>query len=139
MNPASSDSTAQTLFAKAVAAGLTKITVELANASLVNYQSVGRKNDPSKSISFKGSDEQEIAFKVSLVGDESEGLEIERLGLCAGDNCPEFKVFNAATGEEVQLRWAADDPKVYLLYDKPHSSVEISSPRPACPDDSHEL
>lgn len=103
------------LFQKATAAGLSQVTAEHSVTHVLNYQSPGRKVETASQVSFKGSDQQLATFKASLEGQESEGIDFERLGPGVGEDCPAFGVYSTADGSERSLTWSADDNKVYLL------------------------
>jgi len=115
MEAAATTSPALLLYQKATSAGLSQVTAEHSVTHVLNYQCTGRKVETASKVSFKGSDQQLAVFKVSLEGEESEGIDLERLGPAAGDDCPAFGVFSTADGSERSLTWRADDNKVYLL------------------------
>ena len=115
MAASASDVWAEAVFSKATAAGLTKVTMEATCEFLINSPSVGRRNLNFACVTYKGSAEQENAFKASLEGTEAEELEFQPLELGEGDACPTFTLTATADGTERTFAWTADDPKVYLL------------------------
>ena len=115
MEAAETSSPAFALFRKAKSVGFAQVTVEHSVTHVLNYMSVGRKVETASRIKFKASDEQVNTFKASLEGEESEGIDLERLGPEAGEDCPVFAVYSTADGSERSLNWSADDSKVYLL------------------------
>lgn len=106
---------ALSLYQKSVAAGFTQVTVDNTLTYIINYQSIGRKTESSSRITFKATDAQLAAFKASLEGEESEGIDLNRMGPSAGEKCPDFVVYSALDGTERRLTWTEADSKVYLL------------------------
>ena len=104
---------AEAVFSKATAALTQKCGDHLRIPSY--YQSVGRRNRGCASVTYKGSAEQENAFKTSLEGTEAEDLEFQPVGLGEGDDCPTFTLPVTADGTERVFLWTVDNPKVYLL------------------------
>ena len=98
MAASASDVWAEAVFSKATAAGLTKVSVEATCEFLINSPSVGRRNLISASVTYKGSAEQENAFKAFLEVTEAEDLEFQPVGLGEGDDCPVFTLAATADG-----------------------------------------
>ena len=70
---------------------------------------------PAVCVTYKGTSEQENAFKASLEYKEVEVCELKPLGLGEGDDCIPFTLASTTGGVKRAFTWTADDPKVYLL------------------------
>jgi len=104
---------AQAVHSKAQSAGLSTVTV--LESQQYYYRRGRNRISTGYQVSFRGTAEQEEAFKGSLEGTEAEDLDFIRISLGQGEVCPAFTLVATADGIERVFPWSTEDPKVYLI------------------------